>query len=351
MFFILTDNKITIVAEIGCNHNGSYEIARKMVEEAKKCGVDAVKFQTFVPELLISTYAPKAEYQKKATGAEESQLDMIRKLELSQKDYLSLRDFAESIGLLCFSSPFDLESIGFLENAGQNIWKIPAGEITNLPYLERIGRFSVPDKKVIVSAGMATVEEVRACIDVLIKNGTDEKDIIILHCNTEYPTPDCDVNLYAIDHLKESFPNQKIGFSDHSVGEAAAIAAASKNIVMIEKHFTLDKNMEGPDHKASATPEELTALCKAVRRIEIMNGRGKKIVTDSEFKNKAVARKSIVAARNIKKGEVFTEENLTCKRPGNGISPMHWYDILGKTATKDFEKDRPITVTGFTEEV
>ncbi|MBQ8605323.1 MAG: N-acetylneuraminate synthase [Clostridia bacterium] len=339
--------KIEIVAEIGCNHGGDPALAKKMVKIAKDCGVDAVKFQTFNSELLISRYAPKAEYQKRNTGEKDSQLEMTRRLELSKQDLLSLWDYAKSLGLYCFSTPFDLESVEFLKSVNQHIWKIPAGEVTNLPYLERIGSFSVPDKKIILSSGMATVEELKTCINILVRSGTPEKDIIILHCNTEYPSPDEDINLSAIDHLKECFPNCEIGFSDHSVGEVAAIGAATKGIVMIEKHFTLDKNMEGPDHKASATPDELTALCKGVRRIETMLGVGKKIVTASESRNKIVARKSIVAARDIKKGEVFSEENLICKRPGNGISPMRWYDILGKTAEADFEQDRLIEASGF----
>lgn len=333
---------IFIVAEIGCNHNGSKELAKKMVESAKKCGVDAVKFQTFKARDLISRYAPKAEYQKVTTGTLDSQLEMTEKLELSQDDFLELKSYAESLGLKVFSTPFDMGSINFLDSIGQSLWKIPSGEITNLPYLERIGSIKRENKKIILSSGMATIEEMRNCIKILTDSGTDESDIILLHCNTEYPTPDSDVNILAINDLKKNFPNVKIGFSDHSVGYTAAIGASILGVSLIEKHFTLDKNFDGPDHKASATPDELKELVANVRRIEVMAGNEQKIVTDSEKKNKIVARKSIVASKRISAGEVFSEENITCKRPGNGISPLHWYDLLGKVAEKDFDEDELI---------
>lgn len=338
---------IYIIAEIGCNHNGSKKLARDMIIEAQKCGVDAVKFQTFKADKLISRYAPKAEYQKKTTGVEDSQLEMTRKLELSQEDLIELEAFAKEMGLDVFSTAFDMESVNFLKSIGQNVWKIPSGEITNLPYLQTIGEFQIPNKKIIVSSGMATIAEIKTCLDILIKAGTLEEQIILLHCNTEYPTPDEDVNILAIRDLHMHFPDLEIGFSDHSVGFTAAIGAAALGASVIEKHFTLDKNMPGPDHKASATPAELKSLCENVRRIENMLGTGGKIVTNSEKKNKIVARKSIVASRNISAGEYFTEENITCKRPGNGISPMHWYDILGKKAEKFFEEDELITLNGF----
>ena len=340
-------NHVYIVAEIGCNHNGSREIARKMVTEAKKCGVDAVKFQTFRADALISKYAPKAEYQKVTTGTADSQLEMTRKLELSHADFMELRAYALSLGLDVFSTPFDLQSIDFLSQTGQRVWKIPSGEITNLPYLQKIASLNCPDKQVILSTGMATIEEIQQCIDILVFSGTPEEQITLLHCNTEYPTPDRDVNILAINDLKNHFPNLKIGFSDHSVGYIAAAAAAVLGVSMIEKHFTLDKNMEGPDHKASAEPEELAALCANVRRIEKMAGSGKKHVTQSEEKNKIVARKSIVAACPIHKGDVFSAENITCKRPGNGISPMRWYDLLGRTAEREFAEDELITAEHF----
>ena len=321
-----------------------------MVDEAKKCGVDAVKFQTFNSKLLISRYAPKAEYQKVTTGTEDSQLEMTRKLELSHESFLELKSYAESLGLTVFSTPFDLESVDFLEKTGQSIWKIPSGEITNLPYLRRIGGIKCKDKMIILSSGMATIDEVKKAVEILVDSGTKKDAITVLHCNTEYPTKDADVNLSAINDLKKELPDMKIGFSDHSVGYVAAVGAAAIGIEMIEKHFTLNKDFPGPDHKASATPNELSELCKNIRRIEVMFGNGKKIVTDSERKNKIVARKSIIALTDIKKGEIFTENNITCKRPGNGISPMKWDIVLGKTAERDFSEDELIEITGIVPE-
>lgn len=339
--------KVWIVAEIGCNHDGNEETARKMVAEAKECGVDAVKFQTFRASELISVYAPKAEYQKITTGEDESQLEMTAKLELSNDAFIRLRDYAKTLGLDVFSTPFDLGSIEFLISSGQNIWKIPSGEITNLPYIEKIGAIKCADKRIILSTGMSTLDEIMACIKVLEAKGSNKDEITILHCNTEYPTPDHDVNLLAIMDLKEQFPQYSIGFSDHSLGYAAAAAAVPMGISMIEKHFTLDKNLTGPDHKASATPDEMMELVCNIRRIEKMLGDGKKVVSESERKNKIVARKSIVAKTKIKNGDLFSEENLTCKRPGNGISPMEWYHILGKRADRDFGIDQMITCGGF----
>ncbi len=338
---------VYIVAEIGCNHNGKKEIAKQLVERAKECGADAVKFQTFKASDLISKYAPKAEYQKETTGVADSQLEMTAKLELPREDFLELKKYAEGLGLDVFSTPFDMGSIDFLESIGQKLWKIPSGEVTNLPYLERIGAIKCENKKIILSTGMATVDEIRTCVDILVKSGTDEEDIIILHCNTEYPTKDNDVNLLAIEDLKKNFPDNKIGFSDHSVGSVAAVGATILGVTLIEKHFTLDKNMEGPDHKASATPEELKELCDNVRRMEVIKGVPKKLVTDSERKNMVVARKSIVAKKAINEGDIFTEDNITCKRPGNGISPMKWYELLGKKAERNFEEDELIELEGF----
>ena len=339
--------KIFIIAEIGCNHNGNYELARKMVLKAKECGVDGVKFQTFNSEALISKYAPKADYQKITTGTDDSQLEMTKKLELKEDEYLKLKEYAQSLNLTVFSTPFDLNSIDFLYKNGQNIWKIPSGEITNLPYLEKIGSIECDNKKIILSTGMANIEEIKTATDILIKNGTKEDEITILHCTTQYPAEDEEINLGAINDLKNNFPKFKIGFSDHSRGYIAAVGAATMGICMIEKHFTLDKNMQGPDHKASADFEELFLLCQNVRRIEKMLGSSKKIVTNSEEKNKIAARKSIVAKRDIKKGELLTPENITTKRPGNGISPMNWYKILGKIAERDFREDELITMESF----
>lgn len=340
--------KMFIVAEIGCNHNGSKNLAKKMVLAAKECGVDAVKFQTFNAEALISSLAPKAEYQKKNTGIVDSQLEMTKKLELSHEDFIELRDYAIGLGLETFSTPFDMESVDFLKEQGQRIWKIPSGEITNLPYLEKIGDIDIPGKWIVLSSGMSTIEEIQNALDILQKNRKNR--ITILHCNTEYPTPDQDVNLSAVSDLQKTFPEYEIGFSDHSVGYTAAIMAVSYGVKFIEKHFTLDKNFPGPDHKASATPKEMKALVDNIRRAEIMFGCGRKIVTPSEQKNKIVARKSIVARTEIQKGEIYTEENITCKRPGNGISPMHWYDILGKVAEYSFNPDELIHDSAFEEQ-
>ena len=338
---------IKIIAEIGCNHNGSKELAKKMVDRAKECGADAVKFQTFSADALISRYAPKAKYQEETTGTEDSQLEMTRKLELSREDFLELRAYAYSLGLEVFSTPFDMGSVDFLEECGQTMWKIPSGEVTNLPYLRKIARYQCDNKVIILSSGMATLDEMHTCVDILEREAGCKQDIVILHCNTEYPTPDCDVNISAINDLHREFPKLKIGFSDHSEGAVATDGAAMLDICMIEKHFTLDKNLPGPDHKASASPEELKELCVNVRRIEVMKGKGKKEVTHSERKNKIVARKSIVAKRNITQGEKFTEETITCKRPGNGISPMKWDEILGKVAEKDFQEDELIVHSEF----
>lgn len=338
-------NRVFIVAEIGCNHNGDKVLAKRMIDEAKKCGIDAVKFQAFKARELISKFAPKADYQKKTTGVAESQLEMTAKLELSYDELSELKEYAESLGLISFATPFDMDSIDYLESLGQTLWKIPSGKVTNLPYLERIGRIHQA-KTVILSTGMATIQELKDAITILLQGAVDKQNLILLHCNTAYPTPDQDVNLLAINALKNNFPDISIGFSDHSEGYVAAIGAAVLGAVLIEKHFTLDKNMPGPDHKASATPEELRLLCDNVRRIKTMMGTGEKIVTPSERKNKIAARESIVARREICSGEIFSEENLTCKRPGNGISPMHWYDLLGKKAERDFVEDELIEANG-----
>ena len=339
---------IYIVAEIGCNHNGDFQLAKRMVDEAHKAGVDAVKFQTFKADLLISSIAPKAEYQIKQTGNEESQLEMTRKLELPFEEFIELETYAKSVGLDVFSTPFDMESIDFLASRQQKTWKIPSGELLNLPYLEKIARLPIKDKKIILSTGMATLEEISLALGVLNTNGMSPDTITILHCNTEYPTPFEDVNLNCIAGLKEAFSEYQIGFSDHSPGYFAGIASVPFGISMIEKHFTLDKNFEGPDHKASVTPDELRLLCEGIRAVEASMGTHEKSVTPSERKNKIVARKSIVAKKAILKGERFTLENITTKRPGNGISPMAWYDLLGMQAEQDFSEDQLIAHSGFT---
>ncbi|AHG76079.1 NeuNAc condensing enzyme [Mannheimia varigena USDA-ARS-USMARC-1296] len=338
---------VFIVAEIGCNHNGDPALAKKMVDVAKECGVDAVKFQTFKADKLISKYAPKAEYQKVTTGTADSQLEMTRKLELPYDEFVKLEAYARSLGLEVFSTPFDFESIDFLANQQQKVWKIPSGELTNLPYLEKIARLPIAGKTIVISTGMATIEETKASLKVLEGNGVAKKDITILHCNTEYPTPYEDVNLNAFHQLKQEFGEYSLGFSDHSAGYFAGLAAVPYGITFIEKHFTLDKNFEGPDHKASVTPDELKLLCEGIRAVEKSLGSSEKLVTNSEAKNKIVARKSIIAARPIKKGEIFTVENITTKRPGNGISPMFWYEVLGKAAEQDFEEDQLIQDSRF----
>lgn len=343
-------SKVYIVAEIGCNHNGDFQLAKKMVDEAKKSGVDAVKFQTFKADQLISKIAPKAEYQIKVTGNDESQLEMTRKLELPYAEFIKLENYARSLGLDVFSTPFDFVSIDFLASRQQKVWKIPSGELLNLPYLEKIARLPIEGKSIVLSTGMSTVDEIKLSLNVLEENGMSPQNMTILHCNTEYPTPLEDVNLNVISSFKRIFSEYNIGFSDHSPGYFVGIASVPYGISFIEKHFTLDKNFAGPDHKASVTPEELTLLCKGIRAVEKALGSSEKQVTLSERKNKVVARKSIVAKCDIKKGEVYTLENITTKRPGNGISPMSWYEILGKEAEQDFTEDELIVHSGFIEQ-
>lgn len=330
--------RVFIIAEAGVNHNGSIEIAKKLVYEAKQAGADAVKFQTFKPEKVVSKFAGKAEYQKKTTGENETQLDMIKKLELPYGDFIKLKEYCDKIGIMFMSTPFDLDSIDFLKELNLEIFKIPSGEITNLPYLIKVGRLN---KKVILSTGMSTLSEIGDAIKVLKDNGTH--DITILHCNTEYPTPYEDVNLQAMLAIREAF-NLEVGYSDHTLGIEVPIAAVSMGASVIEKHFTLDNNMEGPDHKASLEPDQLKYMIAAIRNVEKAIGSRIKQPSQSEVKNIVIARKSIIAKKNISKGEVFTEENLTVKRPGNGISPMRWFEIIGQPAKRDFKEDELIEV-------
>ena len=333
-------NKTFIIAEAGVNHNGSIEIAKKMVEVAKECGADAIKFQTFKAEKVISRYAPKAEYQKQTTGEPDSQLEMVKKLELSFDDFVALKEYCDKLNIMFLSTPFDFESIDFLNDLGLEIFKIPSGEITNLPYLEKIGKLG---KKVILSTGMADLGEIEDALDILISCGTKKENITVLHCNTEYPTPYEDVNLLAMLTIKEAF-KVKVGYSDHTLGIEIPIAAVALGASVIEKHFTLDRNMQGPDHKSSLDPNELKAMVKAIRNVEKALGDGIKKPSPSEIKNKIIVRRSIVAKRNIKRGEIFNEENITVKRPATGISPMRWYEILGKTATRDYKEDEIIEI-------
>lgn len=327
--------KIIIIAEAGVNHNASMEMARQMVREAAKAGADYVKFQTAVPELVISSIAPKAEYQKETTGEEQSQLEMCKAIHLPLCAYTELAALCREEGIGFMSTPFDLVSIDTLDPLGMDYWKIPSGEITNLPYLRKIAS---KGGKVILSTGMSTLEEVSQAVDILVDGGIRREDICLLHCTTQYPTPYADVNLRAMESLR-TLEVGGVGYSDHTLGIEVPIAAAALGADVIEKHFTLDKNLPGPDHRASLDPSELAAMVKAVRHIEEALGSAEKRVADSERPNIEVARKSIVAARPIAKGETFTEENITVKRPGNGISPMEWDNVIGRTAVKDFPYD------------
>ena len=327
---------ILIIAEAGVNHNGSLAMAKQLADVAKAAGADIVKFQTAKPELVISRFAEKAEYQKAETGEAESQLEMCKRIHLTFDEHAQLKEYCDSIGIAYLSTPFDLDSIDFLQQLGTPMWKVPSGEITNLPYLEKI---AATKKPVILSTGMSMLSEIEDALTILEDGGAGP--ITLLHCNTEYPTPIEDANLLAMQDLREQF-GLPVGYSDHTAGIEADIAAAALGAVVIEKHFTLDKALPGPDHKASLSPEELTAMVAAVRKTELALGDGRKHVTDSEAKNKPIARKSILAKWDIKKGETFTPENLTVKRPGDGISPMRWYDVLGKTAKRDFAEDEKI---------
>lgn len=325
-----------IIAEAGVNHNGSLETALALVEKAREAGANCVKFQTFRAENTISRYAEKAAYQKETTGGEASQLDMVKKLELPFDAFLKLKEHCDRIGITFLSTPFDLESVAFLDSLNMPFWKIPSGEITNLPYLLAIANTK---KAVVMSTGMCETEEIRTAVDVLKANGTPK--ITLLHCNTEYPTPYGDVNLRAMETMRAQF-GLEVGYSDHTPGIEIPIAAAAMGASVLEKHFTLDRNMEGPDHKASLEPEELKAMVDAVRHVEAALGDGVKTASPSERKNIAVARKSIVARRNIRKGEALTEDNLAVKRPGNGVSPMRWFEALGTAAIRDFQTDELI---------
>lgn len=333
-------SKTFIIAEAGVNHNGSLEIAKKLINAAKDCGADAVKFQTFKAEKLVSKKAEKAEYQKQTTDAGESQFEMIKKLELDFNAHKELIKYCKEKQIQFLSSPFDLDSIDLLDELGLDTFKIPSGEIINLPYLRKIGKFN---KKVILSTGMADLGEIEDALDILIESGTDKENITILHCNTEYPTPFEDVNLKAMLTIKNAF-NVKVGYSDHTKGIEVPIAAVALGAEVIEKHFTLDRNMEGPDHKASLEPAELKQMIDSIRNIEKALGSGIKKPSPSENKNKIVVRKSLIAKTYIKKGDIFTEENLGIKRPGNGISPMRWDEVIGKTAKKDFEEDEILEI-------
>lgn len=328
---------VFIIAEAGVNHNGDFDTACRLVDAAKEAGVDCIKFQTFKAKNLVSNNAQKAEYQKKNTD-DGSQKDMLKKLELSFEQFLELKQYCDEVGICFLSTPFDFESIDFLDSIDMPFWKIPSGEVTNLPYLIALAKTGKP---VIMSTGMCDMSEIKAAIDVLSDNGT--KEIKLLHCNTEYPTPFEDVNLLAMQTMRDKF-GLEVGYSDHTKGIEVPVAAVALGATVIEKHFTLDRNMEGPDHKASLEPDELKEMVSNIRHIEQALGTGDKTPSPSEIKNKAVARKSIVAKQKIRKGDILTEANITVKRPGTGISPMSWFDVLGTKAVKDFEEDEMITL-------
>ncbi|EAJ8021358.1 N-acetylneuraminate synthase [Campylobacter upsaliensis] len=328
--------KVLIIAEAGVNHNGDINLAKKLIEQAAKAGADVVKFQTFKANSCVSVSAKKAKYQLETTAKEESQLEMIQKLELSYESHFELMKHCKKHGIAFLSTPFDLESVEFLRGLDLPYFKIPSGEITNLPYLKAVAKCK---KRVLLSTGMANLGEIEAALEILRKNGT--RNITLLHCNTEYPTPFEDVNLNALKTLKEAF-KLEVGYSDHTEGIVASLGAVALGAVVIEKHFTLDKTMEGPDHRASLEFEELKALCKGIRELEKALGSGIKKASKSEAKNKIIARKSLVAKREIQKGEKFSIENLTTKRPGSGISAMRYEEYLGKRALKTYKKDELI---------
>ena len=329
---------VFIIAEAGVNHNGSIELAFKLIDAAVESGADAVKFQTFKAENLVSKNTQKAEYQKQTTNPLESQLDMLKKLELDVDVHKKLIKYCNAKGIMFLSSPFDHDSIDLLNELGLKIFKIPSGEITNLPYLRRIGSLT---KQVILSTGMSTLKEVGDALTILVDSGTKKENITVLHANTMYPTPMKDVNLNAMQTIQKEF-DVAVGYSDHTLGIEIDIAAVAMGASIVEKHFTLDRTMEGPDHIASLEPEELKAMVNAIRSIEKALGDGFKIPSRSEQPNMIAARKSIVANQMIKKGDMLTEENIVVKRPGNGISPMKWDKVLGTVAVKDYQADEII---------
>lgn len=327
--------KVFIIAEAGVNHNGNFELAKKLIDVAVEAGADAVKFQTFKTENMVSKYAQKADYQKETTDNAESQFDMIKKLELDIDTHKELILYCGEKNIMFLSTPFDHDSINMLHQLGLKIFKIPSGEITNLPYLRHIGSLN---QEVILSTGMSNLGEIEDALNILISSGTQRDKITVLHANTMYPTPMEDVNLKAMQTIGEAF-KINFGYSDHTLGIEIDIAAVAMGASIIEKHFTLDKTMEGPDHKASLEPEELKSMVKAIRNVEVALGSGIKEPSESERPNIEIARKSIVAKQAIQKNDVFTEENLTIKRPGSGISPMRWDEMIGRIAQKDYNMD------------
>lgn len=328
--------RVFIIGEAGVNHNGSLELAKKLVDVAVYSGVDAIKFQTFKAENLVTKTAKQAKYQIENLKEETSQIEMLKKLELSIDDHKELIEYCNEKGIMFLSSPFDLESIDVLDSFNMEIYKIPSSELENVPYLRKIARLK---KKVILSTGMSTLEDIKFALNVLYSEGA--KEVVALHCNTAYPTKMEDVNLLAMNTIKDAF-KVKVGYSDHTEGIEVPIAAVALGAEIIEKHFTLDKNMIGPDHKMSLDPEELYKMVKSIRNIEVALGSEMKTVTNSEKQNYIAGKKSIVANLNIKKGEILTEKNIYVKRPGNGISPKEWDNIIGKRANKDYKEDELI---------
>lgn len=327
---------VYIIAEVGVNHNGNTKIAKELVDVAKEAGADAVKFQTFVPSNLVTKNAHKAEYQKNTDNNDDSQLDMLKRLALTKDDHYELVEYCNSKDIQFLSTPFDIESIDFLGALDLPLYKISSGDITNLPYLEHIGGLCSP---IILSTGMSSMDEIKKAVNILKNSGCPK--ISVLHCNTEYPTPYEDVNLKAMVCLREEL-DVDIGYSDHTLGIEVPIAAVAMGATIIEKHITLDRGMQGPDHRASIEPYEFKLMVRAIRNIEKAIGEKNKKVSPSEKKNIEIVRKSIVAKKNIKKGEVFSEKNITVKRPGTGISPMKWYDVIGRRAVREYSEDELI---------
>jgi N,N'-diacetyllegionaminate synthase len=329
-----------IIAEAGVNHNANLEMAYQLIDVAIAAGADAIKFQTAIPELVATSFAQKAGYQKQTSGADESQLEMIRKIHFPLKVYPALKAACEQKGITFFSTAFDMTSLAFLQRLGQDLHKVPSGEITNLPYLRAIGGYGRP---VILSTGMATMEEIAAALAVIEQAGTKRADITVLHCNTEYPTPMRDVNLHAMQTIADTF-DVAVGYSDHTAGIEVSIAAVALGACMIEKHLTLDCNLPGPDHKASLEPGPFREMVSAIRNIELALGSTVKAPSPSELHNKPIARRSLVASSGIRAGETFTADNVAAKRPGTGISPMRWDEVIGRTASRDFQPDEFISL-------
>ncbi|MFL2755382.1 MAG: N-acetylneuraminate synthase [Gammaproteobacteria bacterium] len=332
--------KTIVIAEAGVNHNGDLGLAKKLVDAAKNAGADIVKFQTFTAQNLVTTYAEKANYQKTTTRKKESHFEMLKNLELSRKNHKILMSYCKDKKIEFLSSAFDLEDLAFLNSLKLKRFKVPSGEITNLPYLKSIAKFN---KQTILSTGMSSMNEIKRSLEVLKKNGLHKSKIIILQCNTEYPTPLKDVNLLAMKEMKEVF-GTRVGYSDHSDSLITPSLAVALGAEVIEKHLTLNKNMSGPDHSASLSPKEFKKMIDMIRDTEISLGTKLKKLTKSEEKNISVVRKSIVAKKEIKKGEIFTEENITTKRPAKGISPMKWDKIIGKKSKKNFKEDQLISI-------